>query len=212
MQKVRYNQDMLENSPSRSDFNNLPNRLTLFRMFLIPFVVGPLLGTATNWGAQYGSLLGWIAGWTFTVASLTDLVDGYIARKRQIITVFGSFLDPIADKFLVVSSLITLLALGRLPALVVIFLVLREIYMTSLRLLAADYNLKVPVSSMGKWKTTIQMFGIGFLMPYENWWIIPLPLLGNILVYIACLLSLYSAVTYSVELVRNFKRKKHAGI
>ncbi|MEE3078799.1 MAG: CDP-alcohol phosphatidyltransferase family protein, partial [Bdellovibrionota bacterium] len=108
------------------EIDNLPNRLTLFRVMLIPIIVGSLYIVKMKY--QIFDLimkdLGYIAGWSFVVASITDFFDGYIARKRGIVTVFGSFLDPIADKFLVVSSLIMLQALGRIHPLVVVALVL----------------------------------------------------------------------------------------
>ena len=97
-----------------------------------------------NSSEELKSLMGWAAAWIFVIASITDFLDGFIARKRKIVTVFGSFLDPIADKFLVVSSIIMLQALGRIPVLIVIVLVLREFYITSLRLLAGDRGLVIP--------------------------------------------------------------------
>src|SRR6478735_8222822 len=137
------------------EIDNLPNRLTFFRMLMIPVVVLTLYFTEDTpaFLDPYQQYLGHVACWIFVVASITDFLDGYIARKRNIVTVFGSFLDPIADKFLVVSGLLMLLALQRIHPIVVIILVLREMYMTSLRLLAMSENVDVPVSDMGKWKT-----------------------------------------------------------
>jgi len=192
------------------EIGNLPNYLTIFRVLLIPVVVALLLlsDSDSGWLAEHKSNLGWAAGWIFALASITDFFDGYIARKRNIVTVFGSFLDPIADKFLTVSSLIMLQSLGRLPAIIVIFLVIREMYMTSLRLLAMNEGVKVPVSQMGKWKTAIMMFGIPFLMANETWSLIPslpLPLIGSISIYIAAILSLWSSVTYTFSMIQKLK-------
>ena len=197
---------------SEWDIDNLPNRLTFLRMFLIPVIIFCLYLTLLylEWIVSWKSTLGWIAGWTFTIASITDFLDGYIARKRNIITNFGSFLDPVADKFLVVSSLLLLQALGRIPVLIVIILVLREFYITSLRLLAKEKNLQVPVGTMGKWKTAIQMIGIPLLMAYEYPFGIPFPLLGNIAIYIASILSLYSALEYSLGLIKKIKAIKNS--
>jgi CDP-diacylglycerol--glycerol-3-phosphate 3-phosphatidyltransferase len=129
------------------EIDNLPNRLTIFRVLLIPIVVGSLFLIKYPYSYTVGmeDTLGWFAGWIFTLASITDFLDGYIARKKNIVTVFGSFLDPIADKFLVVSSLIMLLYLDRIHSILVIILILREMYITSLRLLA--YSEDVQVSS-----------------------------------------------------------------
>ncbi len=197
---------------SEWDIDNLPNRLTFFRMFLIPVIIFCLYLSLLDleWIKSWKSTLGWVAGWTFTIASITDFLDGYIARKRNIITNFGSFLDPVADKFLVVSSLLLLQALGRIPVLIVIILVLREFYITSLRLLAKEKNLQVPVGKMGKWKTAIQMIGIPLLMAYEHPFGIPFPLLGNIAIYIASILSLYSALEYSLGLIKKIKAIKNS--
>ena len=185
------------------DIDNLPNRLTFFRVLLIPVIICSLFLPVSGyqWAAEHTRMLGYIAAWTFVAASITDFFDGYIARKRNIVTVFGSFLDPIADKFLVVSSLILLQELGRINVILVIILVLREIYITALRLLAKERGLSVPVGGLGKWKTAIQMVGIPFLMAYDKPWGIPMPLLGDICIYVASFLSVFSALQYSAGLL-----------
>lgn len=186
--------------------DNLPNRLTLFRIALIPIVMACLYLEKMDW--WYGEWGGTIAGLVFALASVTDFIDGHIARKRNMITAFGSFLDPIADKFLVVSSLVMLLALGRVEALVVVTLILREFYMTSLRLLASREGLTVPVAPMGKWKTATQLVGIPLLMGNLHFWGFSTALLGTVCIYIATLLSLYSALSYSVGLVKKLQLKR----
>lgn len=192
------------------EIDNLPNRLTFFRLLMIPVVVMTLFFTkeTPDFLLPYHVYLGDIACWVFVLASFTDFLDGYIARKRNLVTVFGSFLDPIADKFLVVSSLIMLMALERVHVVVVIILVLREMYMTSLRLLAMTEEINVPVSSMGKWKTTAQMVAIPFLMIYEETLGIPFALIGEYLMYIAALLSLWSAFLYSVSMLKKLQEKR----
>ncbi|MCT4641057.1 MAG: CDP-diacylglycerol--glycerol-3-phosphate 3-phosphatidyltransferase [Bacteriovoracaceae bacterium] len=197
------------------EIDNLPNRLTIFRVVLIPIIIGSLflIGQDFEFLQNQESNLGWLAAWLFTLASITDFFDGYIARRKNIVTVFGSFIDPIADKFLTVSSLIMLMSLGRIPSLIVIILVLREMYMTSLRLLATNEGLTIPVNSLGKWKTAIQMVGIPMLMCNEVWWLFNFPLIGIILIYIASILSLWSAGTYSLGVIRSLKlnrQKKRA--
>lgn len=190
--------------------DNLPNRLTIFRMALIPIIISSLILQKMNWAwtESVHLTLGYIAAWTFVAASITDFFDGYIARKRGIVTVFGSFLDPIADKFLVVSSLILLGELERIPSIVVLILVLREMYITSLRLLASERGLSVPVGKLGKWKTAAQMVGIPFLMANDRPWGIPMPLLGAIGIYLASIFSVYSALEYSLGLVKKIKAKR----
>jgi CDP-diacylglycerol--glycerol-3-phosphate 3-phosphatidyltransferase len=141
------------------EIDNLPNRLTMFRVILIPIIVFSMFSVLVNyqWARQHTKLLNYVAAWTFVAASITDFLDGFIARRKNIVTVFGSFLDPIADKFLVISALIMLLAMNRVNVLVVLILVLREMYITALRLLAIEKGLSVPVGALGKWKTATQM-------------------------------------------------------
>jgi CDP-diacylglycerol--glycerol-3-phosphate 3-phosphatidyltransferase len=192
------------------EIDNLPNRLTFFRMMMIPVVVSTLLlsGNPTPWILPYLKSLGHVACWVFVAASLTDFLDGYIARKRNIVTVFGSFLDPIADKFLVVSSIIMLMGLERIHPVVVIILVLREMYMTSLRLLALTEGVEVPVSNLGKWKTGTQMTAIPMLMIWEEFLWMNMSKLGTFLLYVSVLLSLWSAFLYSFSMIRKLKDKR----
>lgn len=189
------------------EIDNLPNRLTFFRMLMIPVVVLALYFTKETPLSvlPYKAYLGHIACWTFIVASITDFLDGYIARKRNIVTVFGSFLDPIADKFLVVSALIMLMGLERVHPIVVIILVLREMYMTSLRLLAMSEGVDIPVSQMGKWKTGTQMVAMPMLMLYEDFYGLDTILVGTGLIYLAALLSLWSALKYSLAMIKRLQ-------
>ncbi len=192
------------------EIDNLPNRLTFFRMMMIPIVVMALYFSEDTPPSLLSvrGYFGHIACWIFVIASITDFLDGYIARKRNIVTVFGSFLDPIADKFLVVSGLLMLLALDRVHSVVVIILVLREMYMTSLRLLALTEEVEIPVSRLGKWKTASQMVAMPMLMIYENFLGINLRLIGTILIYISAIISFWSALRYSLSMVRKLKDKR----
>lgn len=202
--------------PNEWEIDNLPNRLTMFRVVLIPIILSSLI--LVQYQVKIGSelylptkLLNYIAAWTFVAASITDFFDGYIARKRKIVTVFGSFLDPIADKFLVISSLIMLLALNRVHVVIVLILVLREMYITALRLLAMEKGLSVPVGTLGKWKTATQMVGVPLLMAHDIPWGIDMPLLGTIGIYLAALFSIYSALEYSLGFIRKIQkiRREH---
>ena len=192
------------------DIDNLPNRLTIFRLILVPVVVAALMFNLDFFevSSELKSTLGWTAAWIFVVASITDFFDGYIARKRQIVTVFGSFLDPIADKFLVVSSILMLQALDRIPVILVIILVLREFYITSLRLLAGDRGFKIPVGEMGKWKTATQMVGIPMLMANEKGLGIPFPIIGIVAIYLSAFISIYSASDYSISLLKKIRENR----
>lgn len=192
------------------EIDNLPNRLTFFRMLMIPVVVLALYfdSHTPQILLPYHKYLGHIACWIFVMAGITDYFDGYFARKYNIVTVFGSFIDPIADKFLVVSSLIMLMALDRVHPIVVIILVLREMYMTSLRLLAMTEEISVPVSHWGKWKTATQMMAIPMLMVHEKWLLVPWDIVGTVLIYIAAALSLGSALHYSWSMLQKLREKR----
>lgn len=191
------------------EIDNLPNRLTIFRILLIPIVLVSLyLTTSTYISEEWTSYFGWVAAITFGIASITDFFDGHIARKRKIVTVFGSFLDPIADKFLTVSSLIMLGSMGKIPAIIVIILVLREMFMTSLRLLASGEGIKIPVGKMGKWKTATQMIGLPMIMTGQDLGAIPLPLVGTIFIYIASVLSIWSSIDYTLSMIQKMKARR----
>ena len=200
----------MKNPNNDLQIDNLPNRITLFRVVLIPLILACMMLTQSSLlnGWVSSSTLAWMAGWTFVGASLTDLIDGIVARRKNIITVFGSFLDPIADKFLVVSVLMVLLAHHKLHLIVVIVLVLREFYMTSLRLLAANEGVMVPVGSLGKWKTAFQMIGIPLLIVSERPWEIPMDILGQVFIYLSAFLSLCSATMYSLGIVNKIKQSR----
>lgn len=192
------------------EIDNLPNRLTFFRMMMIPVVVAALYFTQDTPDilVPYEKWFGHIACWVFVLASITDFLDGYFARKLNIVTVFGSFLDPIADKFLVVSAIIMLSSLDRLHPVVVIVLVLREMYMTSLRLLALTEDVDVPVSQLGKWKTGSQMVAIPMLMINEEFLYLDLPFIGTVLIYVSAFLSLLSAIKYSLSMIGKLREKR----
>lgn len=190
------------------EIDNLPNRLTMFRVILIPVILFSMYAVQVQyeWAQTHTKLLNYIAAWTFVAASITDFLDGFIARKKNIVTVFGSFLDPIADKFLVISALIMLQAMNRVHVLIVLILVLREMYITALRLLAMEKGISVPVGTLGKWKTATQMVGIPFLMANDTFIGINMTLLGEIAIYLASIFSVYSAGEYSFGLIRKIQK------
>lgn len=129
---------------------NLPNKLTMFRVVLIPFFVVLLLVDITPYD-------NWIALVIFIVASLTDLLDGKIARKYNLVTNFGKFMDPLADKLLVCSALICLVEMERIAAWMVIVIIAREFIISGFRLVASDNGVVIAASYWGKFKTTFQM-------------------------------------------------------
>ncbi|MCR5774277.1 MAG: CDP-diacylglycerol--glycerol-3-phosphate 3-phosphatidyltransferase [Lachnospiraceae bacterium] len=130
---------------------NLPNKLTIFRVVLIPFFV------AVYMTGCFGEASKWVALAIFVIASLTDLLDGKIARKYNMVTTFGKFADPLADKILVISAMICLVETGALRAWIVIVIVAREFIISGFRIIAAEKNVVIAASYWGKFKTTFQM-------------------------------------------------------
>ena len=166
---------------------NLPNKLTVLRVILIPFFVAALL--YDNGSSQTMRI---VANVIFIVASLTDLFDGKIARKYNLVTNFGKFMDPLADKLLVCSALICLIQLGQLPAWVVIIIISREFIISGFRLVAADNGIVIAASYWGKFKTTFQMIAV-ILMIFN---IPALATVTMIMLVIAVVLTGISLVDY----------------
>ena len=130
---------------------NLPNKLTILRVLMIPFFVLFMLVDIA------GAADKWIAVALFVAASLTDFLDGYLARKYHLVTNFGKFMDPLADKLLVSSAMICLVEMGRLPAWIVIIIISREFIISGFRLIASDNGVVIAASYWGKFKTVFQM-------------------------------------------------------
>ena len=137
---------------------NLPNKLTVLRMIMVPFFV---LFMLTDIGGPANK---WITLVIFCVASLTDMLDGKIARARNLVTNFGKFMDPLADKMLVCSAMICFIPLGKLTAWYVIIIIAREFIISGFRLVASDNNVVIAASYWGKFKTVSQMFMIILLI------------------------------------------------
>lgn len=172
---------------------NLPNKLTVLRVCMIPFfVVMLLLNGGENQTYRY------IAAAIFIVASLTDMLDGKIARKYNLVTNFGKFMDPLADKLLVCSALICLVDLKQLPAWMVIVIISREFIISGFRLVASDNGIVIAASYWGKFKTTFQMTAVILLI-----FNIPaLTLVTNIVVVIAVALTIISLVDYVAKNIK----------
>ena len=170
---------------------NLPNKLTMFRVILIPFFVFFLL---CPYFEGYGN---YIATAIFIIASLTDMLDGKIARKYNLVTNFGKFMDPLADKLLVCSAMICLIELGRLPAWIVIIIIAREFIISGFRLIASDNGVVIAASYWGKFKTVFQMLMVIVLM--LNFGGTFFTVLGTILIWIATILTIVSLIDYLIK-------------
>ncbi|MFQ5991145.1 MAG: CDP-diacylglycerol--glycerol-3-phosphate 3-phosphatidyltransferase [Nitrospiraceae bacterium] len=180
---------------------NLPNLLTLARILLIPvFVV--LFSTPTPERSLAAALV-------FVVAAVTDLLDGYLARRRSQVTKLGRLLDPIADKLLVLSGLILLVQFQRVAAVIAILIIAREVAVTGVRAIAASEGMTLPVERTGKYKMTLQVIAIVFLilqdgLLFPSW---NLHLIGTGLLYLALALGLISGGQYFVTFWRQVRFK-----
>jgi CDP-diacylglycerol--glycerol-3-phosphate 3-phosphatidyltransferase len=180
--------------PRREQVLNLPNLLTLVRIGSVPVLVLLLYMPGEGWSP--------LAAAVFFVAGLTDLLDGWLARRMKSVTLLGQYLDPVADKLLISSILIMLTALGRVPAWMTILIICREIAVTGMRALAANHNFTVPSDLWGKAKTTLQMLGV-FLILLQR----PLagfdPMVwGGWVMWLAVLITAWSGLGYAMRFQR----------
>ena len=181
-------------------FDNPPNRLTVLRIIAVPGVVYFL-----TWGTFKGDLFACIL---FSLAAITDWFDGYLARAYRQVTIFGKLMDPLADKFLVVSTLIMLQHLDRIHPFLVMILVCRELGITSLRALASAEGVVIAAGTGGKWKAALQMIAIPFLiLPFSLWEGIHSAQVGFWLMVVSVFLSLTSASTYVIDFFRGLRAK-----
>lgn len=182
---------------------NVPNKITISRIFLIPlfmiFLLAPIdLGKLLIVGYEL-PIAHLIGALLFILAASTDWLDGYYARKYNLVTNFGKFLDPLADKLLMTAALIALVQLMFLPAWIAILIISREFAVTGIRLVAAADGLVIAASNLGKWKTVFQIIAVSALMlhnlPFE---IINFPF-ASITVWIATILTIISGWDYFVK-------------
>ena len=177
----------------RVDIMNLPNKLTVLRVIMVPFFV---LFMLTDLGGEAGK---WIALVIFCLASLTDMLDGKIARARNLVTNFGKFMDPLADKLLVCSAMICLIPTGQLPAWVVIVIIAREFIISGFRLVASDSGIVIAASYWGKFKTVSQMLMVIVLIADLGG---VFDMIGTALIWIALILTVVSLVDYIAKNVQ----------
>ena len=187
---------------------NLPNILTLLRIAAIPVLVVILTSPSKE--------AGFFAALLFAVASVTDWLDGYLARRMGIVTVFGKFLDPIADKLIVMAALIMILPFDHVPAWMVLVILGREIIITGLRGIASTEGIVIPASDLGKFKTIFQIVAIlGLLLHYDYHWFFSIdhPYLyvnmhnvGMFYLWIATVITIWSGVDYLWKFIRVIAR------
>jgi CDP-diacylglycerol--glycerol-3-phosphate 3-phosphatidyltransferase len=187
---------------------NIPNILTLMRIAAIPILAVILLSPSREAGF-------WAAA-IFALASITDWLDGYLARRMGIVTVFGKFLDPIADKLIVMAALIMILPFGRVPAWMVLLILGREIIITGLRGIASSEGIVIAASDLGKFKTIFQLVAIiGLLLHYDYRWffgiehqylVVNMHNVGMFYLWIATVITVWSGVDYLWRFMRVIAR------
>ena len=178
-----------------------PNRLTALRIIAVPAVVFFLAHREFSYHIAAAVL--------FSLAAITDYFDGYLARRQKLITVYGKLMDPLADKFLVIGSLVMLQYLDRIHPYLVIILICRELAITSLRALASAEGVIIAAGQGGKWKAALQMVGIPFLIIYEKLFgLIPCKEIGLGLIYLSVGLSLTSAFNYAKDFFKALRKKR----
>lgn len=192
----------------RTGLLNLPNMLTLARVLAVPVIVVLLLSPSRTAGMWAAAIFG--------IAAVTDFVDGWLARKWGVVTVLGKFLDPLADKLIVMAALIMLIPHDRVPAWAVFVILAREIIVTGLRSIASSEGIVIAASELGKYKTIYQMVAIpGLMLHYEYSWLFGLEwslfqvnmhVFGTFFFYIALALTVWSGVDYLFKFFRVLAR------
>ncbi|HYA15224.1 MAG TPA: CDP-diacylglycerol--glycerol-3-phosphate 3-phosphatidyltransferase [Syntrophales bacterium] len=178
---------------------NFPNRITLLRIAIIPALFFLLLSPGQN-----GSLAITIL---FIMAALTDVLDGYLARKYEIVTVMGKFLDPIADKLIVNTAMILMIPIGRIPAWIVAVIIIRDFAVDGIRAIASSEGFVIQASNLGKQKTLCQIFAVSALMIHYQFFGVDAHIVGTVILYLALVLSVYSGLDYFLKFYREVIRK-----
>jgi len=180
---------------------NLPNAITMLRVGIIPVLFFLLLSPDST-----GSLV--IAG-IFVIAALTDLLDGYIARRYQIVTTMGKFLDPIADKLVVNTAMILMIPIGRIPAWIVAIIIIRDFTVDGIRTIASSEGVIIGSSRLAKQKTLCQVFAVTALMIHYPFLGADAHLVGIAILYVALFLTLCSGLDYLVKFFNEIFKKKN---
>lgn len=181
--------------PEKESVLNFPNKITLLRITVIPVLFFLLFDPG-----KVGSL---VIALLFILASLTDLLDGYVARKYKSVTVIGKFLDPIADKLIVNTAMILMIPIGRIPAWIVALLIMRDFVVDGMRSIASSKGIIIQASSLGKQKTLSQVFAVSALIIHYPFLGVDAHVVGLVVLCIALVLSVYSAIDYFLKFYKS---------
>jgi CDP-diacylglycerol--glycerol-3-phosphate 3-phosphatidyltransferase len=184
---------------SKHETFNLPNTITLLRISIVPFLFILLLEPGEFWSLILAIL--------FVIASITDVFDGYFARKYNLITTMGKFLDPIADKLIINTAMILMIPIGRIPAWIVAITIIRDLIVDVIRSIASSEGYYIEASSLGKQKTLAQNIAITALMINFSIFGVNAHNVGMVILYIALFLTIYSGVDYFIKFYKTTLQK-----
>ncbi len=183
---------------SKHETFNLPNTITLLRISVVPFLFILLAEPREFWSLIIAVL--------FVIASVTDFFDGYFARKYQMITTIGKFLDPIADKIIVNTAMILLIPIGRIPAWIVAVTIIRDLIVDVIRSIASSEGIYIQASILGKQKTFTQIIAVTALIIHYTIFGINAHIVGIVILYIALFLTIYSGIDYFIKLYQSVEK------
>ncbi|MDO9516407.1 MAG: CDP-diacylglycerol--glycerol-3-phosphate 3-phosphatidyltransferase [Syntrophales bacterium] len=187
-------------SKGKSEVFNLPNSITLLRLAVIPVLFLLLLSP--------GRILSMVIAVLFIIASITDLIDGYVARKYNIVTTMGKFLDPVADKLVVTTAMIMMIPIDRIPAWIVAVIIMRDLLVDGLRSIASAEGLVIDASRLGKQKTLCQIIAVSaLLIHYDTVFSLDAHAVGIVVLYLALALTLWSGADYFMKFYKQKIRK-----
>ena len=184
---------------SKHETFNLPNTITLLRISIVPFLFVLLLEPGEFWSLILAIL--------FVIASITDIFDGYFARKYNLITTMGKFLDPIADKLIINTAMILMIPIGRIPAWIVAITIIRDLIVDVIRSIASSEGNYIQASSLGKQKTLAQNIAVTALMINYSIFGVDAHSVGMVILYIALFLTIYSGVDYFIKFYQTTVQK-----
>jgi len=195
--------DSLPLSPAERKIFNFPNVLTMLRITVVPVLFFLLLSPGPTWSLVIAGL--------FVLASFTDMLDGWVARRYGIVTTMGKFLDPIADKLVVNTAMILMIPIGRIPAWVAAVIVIRDFVVDGIRSIASADGIVIAASPLGKQKTVCQAFAVTALIIHYPFFGADAHLVGTALMYLALVLTVWSGLDYLVRFYRSAIRKDMGG-
>ncbi|MBE0528194.1 MAG: CDP-diacylglycerol--glycerol-3-phosphate 3-phosphatidyltransferase [Thermoleophilia bacterium] len=191
--------DRLPISQNNKEIFNLPNSITMVRIAVMPVLFFLLLSP--------GRIFSLIIAILFIAASITDFLDGYIARRYNIVTKMGKLLDPIADKLLISTAMIMMIPIGRIPAWIVAIIIMRDVFVDGLRSIASSEGLIIQARALGKQKTLCQIIAVSaLLIHYPIFWI-DSHVVGTVVLYIALVLTVWSGADYYWQFHRDIIKK-----